>query len=81
MSMNIKKTAVFNIEKSKDSPDDIASYTGFADDEAFMLCYNIVKEAAKNISYNHERIYCDLENKNQFQEFTLVMIRLRLGLF
>lgn len=54
-----------------------------------MLQY-IVKEAAKNISYNHERIYCDLENKNQlgkprslttFQEFTLVMIRLRLGLF
>ena len=41
MSMNIKKTAVFNIEKSKDSPDDIASYTGFADYEAFMLCYNI----------------------------------------
>ena len=90
MSMNIKKTAVFNIEKYKDNPDDIAFYTGFPDYEAFMLCYNIVKEAAKNISYNHERIYCDLEKKNQpgrprslttFQEFTLVMIRLRLGLF
>lgn len=49
-----------------------------------------MKDSAKNISYNHERVYCDLETINQpgrpralntFQEFTMVMMRLRVGLF
>ena len=49
-----------------------------------------MKDTAKNISYNHERIYCDLDAKNQpgrrralstFQEFIMVMMLLHLGLF
>lgn len=56
-----------------------------------MLCYKIVEESAKNLSYEHERVYVDIEsstkqprrprNLNTFQEFTIVMMRLRLGLF
>ena len=49
-----------------------------------------MKDTAKNISYSHERTYCDLDAKNQpgrrralstFQECIMVMMRLRLGLF
>ena len=86
----LSKNAVFDIEKYKNNSEDIAFYTGFPDYELFKLCYNLVKDSAKNISYNHERVYCDLNSRNQpgrprvlntFQEFTMVMMRLRLGLF
>ena len=55
-----------------------------------LLCYNLEKDTAKNISYCHERIYCDLDAKNQpgrrqalstFQEFIMVMTQLHLGQF
>lgn len=81
---------VFNIEKYKDNPDDIAFYTGLSDYEMLMMCYNLVKDSAKNISYNYERIYCDLESTKQpgrpralstFQEFIMTLVRIRLGLF
>lgn len=80
---------VFNIEKYKDNPDDIAFYTGLSDYE-MLMCYNLVKDSAKNISYNYERIYCDLESTKQpgrpralstFQEFIMTLVRIRLGLF
>lgn len=32
------------------------------DYEMLMMCYNLVKDLVKNISYNYERIYCDLES-------------------
>ena len=81
---------VFNIEKYKDNPDDIAFYTGLSDYEMLMMCYNLAKDSAKNISYNYERIYCDLESTKQpgrpkalstFQEFIMTLVRIRLGLF
>lgn len=54
-----------------------------------LLCYKIVEDSSKNMSYDHERVYVDMEHKqpgrprvlSSFQEFTLVMMRLRLGLF
>jgi hypothetical protein len=85
-----KSKKVFNIEEYKDSPDDIAFYTGFPDYQAFLFCYDIVKDSAKNISYNYDKIYPDLHMRNKpgrpcslttFQECTMTMTRLRLGLF
>lgn len=61
-----------------------------SDYEMLMMCYNLVKDSAKNISYNYERIYCDLESTKQpgrpralstFQEFIMTLVRIRLGLF
>ena len=86
----LSKSAVFDIDKHKNNPEDITFYTGFPDYEVLLLCYNLEKDTAKNISYSHERIYCDLDAKNQpgrrralstFQEFIMVMMRLRLGQF
>ncbi|KAK3713861.1 hypothetical protein QZH41_001888 [Actinostola sp. cb2023] len=79
----------FDIDKYKDSDEDIAFYSGFPDYNAMMLCYKIVEDSAKNMSYDHERVYIDMQHKKPgrrrvltvFQEFTLVMMRLRLGLF
>ena len=90
LNTTISKSSVFDIEKYKDSPDDIAFYTGLSDYAMLMLCYNMIKDSAKNISYNHERVYCDLDSKNKpgrprvlntFQEFIMVLMRIRLGLF
>lgn len=76
----------FDISKFKDKDDDIAFYTGFPDYNAFILCYKTVEQASSNINYGHKRT---TTNGNvgrprvltKFQEFTLVMLRLRLGLF
>ena len=90
LNSELRKSAVFDIGKYKDNPDDIAFYTGLSDYEMFIMCFNLVKDSAKNISYNHDRKHCDLNKINQpgrpralttFQEFTMVMMRLRLGLF
>ena len=77
----------FNIEIFKDSPADIAFYTGFHDYETLMLSYSIVEESAKNINYGtYSKITYD--NKlgrprklSCFEEFILVLVKLRLGLF
>ena len=90
LNSELRKSAVFDIGKYKDNPDDIAFYTGLSDYEMFIMCFKLVKDSAKNISYNHDRKHCDLNKINQpgrpralttFQEFTMVMMRLRLGLF
>ena len=81
----------FNIDEFKDKPEDIAFYTGFTDYETLMLCFEIIEESANNLSYgNHCRKYNDMPHKNQpgrprklskFQEFTMVVMKLRLGIF
>lgn len=66
---------------------DISFYTGFYDFETLMLCYSIVEESSKNMNYGS---YTKLTDDNKlgrprklscFEEFTLVLMKLRLGLF
>lgn len=46
----------FDINDFKDNPEDISFFTGFADYQTMMLCYDIVKDPAKNLSHGvHER--------------------------
>ena len=53
-----------------------------------MLCYNMIKDSASGIIYGQykkkdreERIIGRPKSLSIFEEFTLVMMRLRLGLF
>jgi len=80
----------FDIEKYQNRDEDIAFYTGFPDYQAMQLCYKVIEKSARNISYEHEKVYVDSESPRQlgrprvltkFQEFTMTMMRLRLGLF
>ena len=77
----------FDIEKYKDSPKDIAVYIGFHDYETLLLCYSLLEDTAKSINYGS---YTKLANDNKlcrprklscFNEFILVCMKLRLGLF
>ena len=77
----------FDIENFKDSASDIAFYTGFCDYETLLLCFNIVEESSKNLNYgsytkqtNDGKIGRRRKLSN-FQEFILVAMKLRLGLF
>ena len=58
----------------------------------FDICYDIIKDPAKNLSYGaHERKVLDAQSNSSrperprklttFQEFLLVLMKLRLGLF
>ena len=81
----------FDIDQKKEKDSDIAFYTGFPNYKTLMLCYDIVKDSAKNISFgSHGRRNFDCPAVLQpgrpralttFQEFILVLMRLRLGLF
>ncbi|XP_068735620.1 uncharacterized protein [Montipora capricornis] len=78
---------VFDITKHKvDS--NIAFYTGFPNWDTFMLWYNMIKDSASGIIYGQykkkdreESIIGRPKSLSIFEEFTLVMMRLRLGLF
>lgn len=81
---------IFDIDKYKDSPEDINFYTGLPDYDALMLCYNIVKDSAENINYDTEKTSSGGEGQRKigrprvlstFEEFILVLMRIRLGLF
>jgi len=48
------ENARFDIDQFKDSPKDIAFFTGFADYET-LLCFDILKESAENLSYGYKR--------------------------
>lgn len=86
-----KKNVRFDIEQFKDKDSDISFYTGFPNYEILMLCYDRVKDSAKNLSYGkYDRKTFDQpqlfqsgrpRNLTTFQEFVLVLMRLRLGLF
>ena len=57
-----------------------------ADYKTLILCYKTVEQSARNISYEHKRTTLDSNvgrprALTKFQEFILVMLRLRLGLF
>lgn len=81
----------FDMEWFKEKDSDIAFYTGFPNFKTLMLCYDLIKESAQNISYgSYDREHFDCPAILQpgrpraltnFQEFILVLMRLRLGLF
>lgn len=67
---------------------DIDFYTGFSSYKMLLLSYSLIEESAKQISYgNYERVYFQQPNigrprsLTKFQEFIVVLMRLRLGLF
>ena len=75
----------FDIEKYKDNAEDIAFYTGLPDYNALLICFDMVKDAAEHIEYEHERTHPGIQCGRprcltKFQEFTLTLVRLRLGL-
>ena len=90
-TMKKAENARFDIEHFKNNDDDISFYTGFPNYDVLILCYDIIKEGAKNMSYgNYDRKQFDQPTFSQqgrprtlttFQEFVLVLMRLRLGLF
>ena len=90
MKFDMQKQVRFNIEKYKDNDEDVTFYTGFPDYNAMTMCYSIVEESAKNLNYDHEKINTDRDDYRKigrprtlttFEEFTMVVMRLRLGLF
>ena len=77
----------FDIDNFKDSASDISFYTGFSDYETLMLCYSIVEESSKNLNYGSYVKQTDggkigrRRKLSNFQEFIMVLVKLRLGLF
>ena len=82
---------LFNIDDYKTSDKDISFYTGFPNYDTMVLCYNILLPKLGNISYgNHTRSQFDLADHERpgrrrklspWQEYTMVLMRMRLGLF
>ena len=47
----LMKHSCFDINEFKENPEDISFFTGFSDYQTMMLCYDIIKDPAKNLSY------------------------------
>jgi len=81
----IDKNKRFDIEKYKHSDKDIEFYTGFSSYKMLMVCYNLIEQSAKHMSYGkHERTNVKIgrpRTLSTLQEFVMVLVRLRLGLF
>lgn len=79
----------FDLNDFKERPEDVSFYTGFENYETLMLCYSIIEEPAQNLSYGtHERkSFSEVVTHgrprilSKFEEFVLVLMKLRLGLF
>lgn len=82
----------FDIDKYKDSDKDIDFYTGFTTYQMLTTCYSLIEHKAKSLTYERLSIECHSDEQSTrrfgrprtltpFQEFVLVLIRLRLGLF
>jgi len=80
----------FDIERFQEKASDVAFYTRFPNSKTLMLCYDLVKDSARNISYGgYERNFgCPAllqptrpRALTTPQEFILVLMQLRLGLF
>jgi hypothetical protein len=77
----------FNIDTYKDCNEDISFFTGFPNYASMLLCFDMLKDKAANLSYggrkrlNFDENKCGTKRKlSLWQEFTLVLLRLRLGL-
>lgn len=77
----------FELNDYKDNDESISFYTGFPSYATMILCFDTLKAKAENLSYGgHERV--DFINRKSgrkrklslWQEYTLVLLRLRLGL-
>ena len=80
------KHPVFDITKYKEDSN-ITFYTGFPNWDTFLLCYNMIKDAASGIIYGQyernsreESIIGRSRSLSFFEEFTREMKRLHLGL-
>ncbi|XP_028517254.1 uncharacterized protein LOC114574157 [Exaiptasia diaphana] len=80
----------FEISDHKDSDEDIVFYTGFPNYETLELCFDLLKEKAAHLCYkNRDETEFPTNYKKPgskrkltiWQEFTMVVVRLRLGLF
>ena len=80
----------FDIEDYKSSDEDISFYTGFPNYDTLILCFDLLKEKAKNLCHSDKETthfdpsYYKPESRRKWsvwQEFTMVLLRLQLGLF
>ena len=89
LKYTLEKEPQFNIDDFKDNDADITFLTGFPNYKTLVLCFNLLEEKAANLSYgNYQRVNFDDAKRSGtkrtlslWQEFTLVLLRLRLGLF
>lgn len=75
----------FEINDCKESDESMSFYTGFPSYAAMVLCFGTLKDKTENISYgSHERSNFRKSGPKRklslWQEYTLVLLRLRLGL-
>ena len=77
----------FDIEKDKHCVEDIAFYTGLPNCDSLLLCYEMLKDKAENLSYGgHQPVNFEGRKSGPkrklttWQSFILVLLRLRLGL-
>ncbi|XP_031560763.1 uncharacterized protein LOC116296808 [Actinia tenebrosa] len=77
----------FDIDKYQQNDKDIEFYTGLPDYSTLLLCFNLVEDSAQRMSYiNHDKKQSvnklgRLRILTLFQEFVMVLMRIRLGLF
>ena len=93
MKKNIQETnskPKFEIDNYKGSDEDISFYTGFPNYDTLLLCFDLLKEKARNLCYTGKGTAHFIPGYNKpgskrklsvWQEFTMVLLRLRLGLF
>ena len=91
---NSRERKIFNtkpkFEDHKDIDENITFYTGFQNYETLELCFDMVREQASNLCYSVGKKLCFPAGYNKpgskrklnvtWQEFTMVLLRLRLGL-
>lgn len=79
--------AVFDIDRFKNNDKDISFYTGFPNYETMKLCFSILEPNLCNINYGKYKKCHDSDipgrprKLSKWQEFTIVLMRIRLGLF
>lgn len=79
----------FDIDQYKGNDDDVSFFVGFANYEIMVFCFNLLKDQAHKLNYggkvnddpNRLRKPGPKRKLSLWQEFTLVCMKLRLGLF
>ena len=80
----LKTKPKFDIDEHKDSDDDVAFFTGFPSYDVMLFCINLLKDKAAVMSRpnfdSNKRKPGTKKKLTLWEEFTLVSMRLRLGL-
>ena len=80
----LKTKPKFDIDEHKDSDDDVAFFTGFPSCDVMLFCFNLLKDKAAVMSRPNfdpnKRRPGTKKKLTLWEEFTLVSMRLRLGL-